>query len=358
VTSTAKSAAEALYGSGKLHPLRPLLAPLFVDPRALAGADVLFRAVESLAGPLGLTRFDVVMNEGGFALLEVQAGDPSAMGWHGALAEAFGQPPSLMLAHRRAFERLTDARSIAFAVKRGSIVESDHQLLAEHYRAHGWTAVVVDPSELRFTGGALYAGDTPVRAVFRDALDELLPTPGGPALTAAVDARAVVMLNPFSAAKADDKSLLEPLSTFERWDSETARVLRAHVPCTRLVRERRCDWEGAGVEMAQLLKQRDALVLKPVDGYGGIGVTLGHFVTDAQWSAAVDAALMQPDRFVVQRFHPLPELDVETLEGRVRAHVVHSFWFCPELAGAFYRASRNPIVNVHQGGGLAPVFFR
>jgi hypothetical protein len=358
MSSASRAAAEALHRSGKLHPLRPLLAPLYVDRAALAGTDVLFRAIESLGGPLGFTRFDVVLNDAGFQLLEIQAGDPSAMGWHGALAEAFGEPPSLMLAHRRAFERLTDARSIAFVVKRGSIVESDHQLLAGHYRAHGWTAVVVDPSELRFEAGTLRARDTEVRAVFRDALDELLPTPGGPALTAAVDARAVVMLNPFSAAKADDKSLLEPLSTFDRWDAETARVLRAHVPCTRLVRERRCDWEGAQVDLPRLLVRRDRLVLKPVDGYGGIGITLGPFVSDAQWTTAVDAALKQPGRFVVQRFHALPELEVEALEGPLRAHVVHSFWFCPELAGAFYRASRNPIVNVHQGGGLAPVFFR
>jgi hypothetical protein len=40
------------------------------------------------------------------------------------------------------------------------------------------------------------------------------------------------------------------------------------------------------------------------------------------------------------------------------AFVVHSLWFHPYLAGAFSRASTLPVVNVHQGGGLAPVFFR
>jgi hypothetical protein len=281
------------------------------------------------------------------------------MGWHGALAETMGEAPTLMQAHRLAFEARTPSRSIAFSVQRGSIVESDHQLLAEHYRAHGWTALVVDPSELTFDGTTMRARGAAVGCVFRDAMDELMATPGGPALKAAVEVNAVTLMNPFCSAAADDKALLEPLSTFGRWDAQTARVLKAHVPCTRIVRERRCDWEGAEVDLsAHLRAHREELVLKPVDGYGGIGITLGAFVSPARWDEAVAQALARPGGFVTQRYHALPQLQLQTLEGPRRGYVVHSLWFCPALAGAFLRGCEAPVVNVHQGGGLAPVFFK
>lgn len=315
---------------------------------------------------LGFTRLDVVCPNdapANFQLLEVQAGDPSAMGWHDALAEIFGEAPSLMPAHRGAFEALTKGRRIAFVVAKDSIVESDHRLLAEHYAKHGWQAVVVDPRELRFDGTQLLARGAPVDAVFRDALDELFVgefTSGGTALLAAAKADAVVVMNPFAAALADDKALLEPLSMPGRWSHELARVLAEHVPCTRVVRERRVDWEGSEVDLLDFLRSaREQLVLKPVDGYGGFGITVGPFVTAQAWDTALDEALRKPNRYVAQRYHALPRQQVTLLEGgREEAFVVHSLWFTPGLTGAFTRASLQPVVNVHQGGGLAPVFFR
>jgi carboxylate-amine ligase len=202
-----------------------------------------------------------------------------------------------------------------------------------------------------------------VDAVFRDALEELFTadfTPGGRALLAAVQADAVVVMNPFAAALADDKALLEPLSTPARWGPEVAKVLAAHVPCTRVVRERRVDWEGAEVDLPDFLRSaREQLVLKPVDGYGGFGITVGPFATAAAWDAALQAALRKPGGFVAQRYHPLPRHRVVLPDGSEQgAFVVHSLWFHPALVGAFSRASLQPVVNVHQGGGLAPVFFR
>lgn len=394
MNSPRQSRLQELVRSGRVHPLRPLGAPSTLPSRdtfAHVGATLL-RALTSLlphAQPsslivetpglhevikrelsrgrgLGFTRLDVVCPldvPTQFQLLEVQAGDPSAMGWHDALAELFEEEPTLMPSHRRAFEALTPGRRIAFVVAKDSIVESDHKLLAEHYAQNGWKALVVDPRELHFDGTRLLAHGEPVDAVFRDALDELFLgefIPGGTALLNAALADAVVVMNPFCSALADDKALLEPLSTPSRWNPELAAVLSAHVPCTRVVRERRADWEGREVDLPDFLRSaREQVVLKPVDGYGGHGITVGPFVSAAAWDTALDDALRRPNRYVAQRYHALPRQQVELLEGSSQeSFVVHSLWFHPGLAGAFSRASLQPVVNVHQGGGLAPVFFR
>ncbi len=377
LTASLAAAAAEVWRSGRLKPLRPLATPwLFegvneaeLERRLLA----LHRKVEALlddtlaihprvrdaaradlaAGRrLLFTRYDVICPPEApldFSLLEVQAGDPSAMGWSDHLSSAFAphvaaHPKWLMPSHRA---ELGAPRSIAFVVVKDSIVEQDHLLLAEHYRAHGWQAQVVDPRELTFDGAALRARGTGVDVVFRDAIDELVEEPwttGGEALLAAHAAGAVRVANPFAAAFADDKCLLERLSLADVAQVPTTRVLTAGL--ARQLEAERAQW-----------------VLKPADGYGGFGVVVGPFVPGGEWGEALGSALAGPRRWVAQRYVPLPRQTVAVLDDAGAAHeeerfVVHSLWVHGDrFAGAFMRASQHPVVNVHQGGGLAPVFF-
>jgi hypothetical protein len=389
-------AAAALFKSGAIAPARPLIAPFPFrwDERTTRGLGVLEAATNQLierwadqdpalpkvpfdarALPNALadaragrrllfTRFDVVCpadDPQAFSLLEVQAGDPSAMGWADLLCDAMKLPATLMPSHRRALEQRTAGRRIAFAIPDRALVRSDHLALAEHYQAHGWEAHVVDPAQFAFDGRLLTAGGHPVDAVFRDALDELLAPerlPGGEALLAAHAAGNVAVANPFSAAVADDKAWLESLSTEAGWDAATWNVLSRHVPCTRLVAERTVDWRGERVELLPFIRaNRARLVLKPCEGYGGFGIVVGPFATPEQWNAAVLRAL-SGQRFVVQEFVPLPRhqlawIDPQGAETSGEAFVVHSFWqHGGRFAGGYIRASTAPIVNVHQGGGL------
>lgn len=322
---------------------------------------------------LGFTRLDVVCpadDPTNFSLLEVQAGDPSAMGWHDALLEAHGHDTShgLMASHRHTFERQCTGRRIAFVIVDGSLVHSDQELLTEHYRAHGWQAHCVDPRALTFEGGALRAHGQVVDAVFRDALDELRLEPwrvGGDALLQAHREGAVLVMNSFAAGLADDKSLLEALSTPARWPAKTLKFLNKHVPMTRIVRAGPMRWGDLEVNdfEAFAAARQGELVLKPVDGYGGFDVTVGVSVSASDWAAAVRRARAAPGQYVAQAYVPLPRRELAIFDGEhgtvstQLANVVHSLWFHPHrgFAGAFVRASTGLVVNVHQGGGLAPV---
>lgn len=383
------AALHALVQSGAVAPMKPLAsawelrAPIARAAEALvACVDVLLkRWVERAPGPtlrlyprleplarfdgeagrrLFSTRLDVVCPPEApehFQLLEVQAGDPSAMGWVEQLLGALKLPRwNLADSHRRAVERHTSARRIAFVVVNESIVESDHRALAAHYRAHGWSAVVCDPRKLNFDGETLRADGQPVEVVFRDAIDELFDAPwtsGGEALVAAQRAGRVLVLNPFTATVADDKAWLETLSTRDGWSEEQWELLSRHVPWTRRLTE---------AHAAHARANRSSLVLKPVDGYGGYGVVIGAETSEPGWNAAVDAALTGPKPCVVQRYVPLPRQGVWRLTSDGRAElaslrVVHSF-FCHDgaFAGGFVRAAEGAVVNVHQGGGLGPLY--
>lgn len=400
-TPEACAAAVALFKSGAIAPMRPLVSAFAmpntprlrvtlstiehacdalidrwargdatlphppIDPRVREAALLDVRSGRRLL----FTRMDVVCPPEApaeFQLLEVQAGDPSAMGWCDLLATALGTPATLMRSHRRHLEALTPGRSVAFAVPLQSIVRSDHEALAVHYRANGWEATVVDPGSLRFNGKVLTAANRPVDVVFRDALDELLDparSPGGESLLDAHAAGKVLVANPFSAALADDKSWLEALSTESEWGSETWAVLSRHVPCTRVVRAGKVRWRGEEVELPSFIRSnRERLVLKPCEGYGGFGVVVGPASTVEDWEAALGRGL-SGQRLVVQEYVSLPRhtlrmLDGSGVEQTGVANVVHSLWVhAGQLAGGFVRASNQPVVNVHQGGGLGPISF-
>ena len=83
-------------------------------------------------------------------------------------------------------------------------------------------------------------------------------------------------------------------------------MIAAHVPWTRLV----ADMRRTGRQQAPLLelarRDREWLVLKPNDEYGGKGVMLGWEATEADWDAALERALRDaPGTWVVQERIPV-----------------------------------------------------
>ena len=47
-------------------------------------------------------------------------------------------------------------------------------------------------------------------------------------------------------------------------------------------------------------------MLKPNRSYGGEGVVIGHGLTPAEWEAALDQALADKERWVVQQLASIP----------------------------------------------------
>src|SRR5206468_3838495 len=76
-----------------------------------------------------------------------------------------------------------------------------------------------------------------------------------------------------------------------------------HIPWTRMVAERMTTHAGRTVDLVPfIVANRDRLVLKPNDEYGGKGIVLGWSVDDAAWERAVRAALNEA--YVVQERVP------------------------------------------------------
>ena len=246
---------------------------------------------------------------------------------------------------------------------------TEFELFVEYFAENGITAVVCDPDDMEFRNGQLYAAGMPVDFVYKRVLvSELLLRYGlDHPIIDALHARAACLVNPFSCkllhkkaslAVASDERNAHLLTVAER------QAVQAHIPWTRTVEERTTlDPAGNPIDlMPWASANREGLVLKPNDEYGGKGVLIGWETEQSPWDTALADAVNEPT--VVQErvqiaYEEFPAL---TADGAVTIdqRLVDSDPFLfrgQRVHGCLCRLSSETLLNVTAGGGsIVPVF--
>jgi len=141
-------------------------------------------------------------------------------------------------------------------------------------------------------------------------------------------------------------------------------LIRNHIPWTRVVADVQTAHYGEHVELlAFIRKERENLVLKPSDEYGGSGVTLGWETSEAAWDEAIGRALTAKNgTWIVQERIPIRRevFPYIAQAGRVdyRDMLVDfaPYLFRGKLSGFLTRLSSTGLANVTSGGGQVPAF--
>jgi hypothetical protein len=244
---------------------------------------------------------------------------------------------------------------------------SEFELYREYLEAAGLRCVVADVRSCEYRGNRLVADGTPIDLVYKRVLINELIEQGGldHPLVRAVREGAVCMVNPFRCKILHKKASLAVLSDernhdlfhpSERW------IIRELVPWTRVVEERRTEFDGASIDLVPWIRDhRDRLVLKPNDDYGGTGIVLGWEVDDAAWEAGLARALAEP--YIVQEriglpSEPFPSFADGELVFADRIVDTAPFVFDGRYVdGCLTRVSTASLVNVTAGGGsTVPTF--
>lgn len=238
---------------------------------------------------------------------------------------------------------------------------SEFVLFEKEFAARGIPAFIGDPRNAEYRDGALYVDGRRVTLIYKRVLiDELVDRCGldGPVVQA-VRAGAVCMVNPFrckvlhkkaSLAVVSDEANEHLLSDLERF------AVAAHVPWTRVVTERKTRHGTSDVDLVPFIAaNRERLVLKPNDEYGGKGIVLGWTVNDSAWGDAIKVALAQPH--IVQERVAVPSELWPAWEGDQvhfgeRMLDTAPFLFDGSvMAGCLTRIATDPLLNVTAGGG-------
>ena len=244
---------------------------------------------------------------------------------------------------------------------------SEFRLFLDYFRSQGLECIITTPQEIEYRDGKLYAGDFHITLIYKRILITELVEQGGidhPVVQAVRDG-AVCMVNPFHCKLLYKKASLAVLSDEQNASLFTPAerdAINTHIPWTRRVAKRYTEYDGNRVDLIPfILENKNRLVLKPNDDYGGHGIVLGWLVDDATWENAIQAGL--DSVHVVQEKVTIPSEPYPSVvngELRIQDRLLDTapFIFYGEYVdGCLTRLATDPLLNVTAGGGSSvPTF--
>jgi glutathionylspermidine synthase len=333
---------------------------------------------------------------GDIKFIEFNCDSPSGMGWHDVMVDMFKELPTMKKAGEtfkleadkfldthtkmllKKYQEFCKAKGetpvsdpmFAIVCASDSTILSDVKVIVDTLAQKGHKAIYADPRDFAYDGKHVTKDGQIVHVIYRDAVQEFLDEPyygHTDAVLKAYEDGNICFVNPFCSRVGGLKSVLAIMHD-ERFSylftEEELEVIKKYIPFTRLVRDLETDYHGEKVNILDLIKNnREKLVLKPNSGYGGHGVMVGPAVTDEEWKDTLKTAMSPGNTYVVQEMVPIPfdefpVVDEGKFLGFQPKNVNINFWaYDGEFGGAYVRAASGAIINVHQGGGMVPVFY-
>ena len=346
--------------------------------RDLAHVDPGFR------DPSPVSRLDAffVAEAGGLRFTEYNAETPAGGAYNDVLTEVFFGLPIMrefmrtwdlrpLPARHDVLHALLDAHeqwSGTRALPRIAIVDwadvptrSEFVLFQDYFTRQGLDCVIVDPRNVEYDGKRLRSEHGDIDLVYkRVLLTELVEREGidHPILRAVKDHK-VCMVNPPSCKILHKKASLAVLSDERNaslFDADEQQAIAASIPWTRVIEERRSTYDGVDIDLLAFTDaNREQLVLKPNDEYGGKGIVLGWEVDSETWKKTIATALNEP--YIVQQRIALPtEPYPSMVDGRVvfadrMVDTAPYVAYGDHVDGCLTRLATAALLNVTAGGG-------
>jgi hypothetical protein len=360
------------------------LVDLTPEERELAAVDPGYRRSSPTS------RLDSFITTSAYQFVELNAESPAGIAYNEVLVDIFLELPvmkrfqerytlgrfrsrervleTLLSCHREAGGR-EEKPTIGIVDYEDVPTRTEHHLFREFFESKGYPALVCDPRHLTYEAGVLRHDGTAIQIVYKRLLvNELLDRKAElSALLRAARERAVTIVNPFRCKAIHKKAIFAVLTDEELqslFTEEERAAIAAHVPWTRRVRPGHTTRRGQKIDLPEFIrKNRDQLVMKPNDEYGGKGVFIGWEMSDTAWEEALAQALRQP--YVVQQKVELQRQEFPELAdqgGGLRLNFrdlvvdLDPFVFEGEVEGFLTRLSGTSLANVTSGGGQVPAF--
>ena len=352
--------------------------------RELIAIDPGYKAVSPTA------RLDSFLTDNSYSFVELNGESPAGIAYADAAYDIFSSLPVMkrfaqeyevkaLYGRKYMLEVLLDSYeeflgrkpdrkpSIAIVDLADLPTKTEFELFKEFFEQSGYSAIISSPQELEFSNGRLRKGDFEIDIVYkRLLLNEYLPIMlDYPALLNAYRAGAVCMVNSFRSKLIHKKALFAVLTDkrHEALFSPTEQsTISAHVPWTRIVKDEETDHFGKSINLLDFAsRNRDKLVLKPNDDYGGHGITIGWNTNETQWNEALQAALANADYLLQERVPTAREtFPALTEDGKIEFAEqlvdLDPLLFNGKVGSAFTRLSFSELANVTSGGGMVPTY--
>ncbi len=336
------------------------------------------------------SRLDAFLLPNSLKFAEYNGESPAGPGYAESLAEIFRDLP-IMGKFSQRYEvhsyplsaKLLDALLASYRDWGGSSAEpqiaivdwegvptwSEFEILQERFERMGVPTLIADPRELEFDGKQLVAQRKVIDLVYRRVLiNDIVAKPAECApLVKAYSANAVCVANNFRCKIPHVKAFFAVLTDEQNgalFSLSERELIKNHIPWTRVVADVTTAHYGQQVELlAFIRKERENVVLKPSDEYGGSGVTLGWETSENAWDDAIERALTAKNGvWIAQERIPIRRevfpftTDVGQVHYRDMLVDFAPYLFRGKLCGFLTRLSATGLANVTSGGGQVPAF--
>lgn len=352
--------------------------------RELVSIDPGYQSVSPTA------RLDSFLTESAYSFVELNGESPAGIAYADAAYDIFSALPVmkrfaefyrlralygrqhmldvLLDSYREFLGREPDRKpQIAIIDLPGMPTQKEFELFKDFFESKGHSAIICTPQELEFANGRLRCGEFEIDIVYKRLLvNEYLPImEEHPALLDAYLARAICMVNPFRSKLIHKKALFAVLTDQRRaylFSPAEQDAISQHVPWTRIVRAEKTDYHGREIDLVKfIVENRERMVLKPNDDYGGHGITIGWNADEIGWEEALRGALANGDYLVQERVptarESFPALQPDgSIEFAEQLVDLDPLLFNGKLGSAFTRLSFTELANVTSGGGMVPTY--
>jgi len=331
-----------------------------------------------------VARFDGFVADGQLKYTEYNTDSPASVAWNEAQQKVFLEmTPVQKLAEK--FELIEDFPTTAFfAAVTGAyrdfglnepprllvtdwkevLTRPEFELIAEYFEVRGIPATIADPRDLEFRDGALWAGDFRAnlvvrRVILRELAERREQCQG---IIEAQRSGTVCFANPFRSKIAGNKgcfAFMHHPKSRHLFSSEEHEAIREFIPWTAVLEHSPVEFRGNSVDPFDVaLKHRPEMILKPMNRYGGKGVTVGHETSETDWLKVLGEA--ESGGWCVQERVAIPEEDFPVTEPEfhlaMRRVNLNPFSIAGQYAGSLIRISPKSIINVSGGGAQIPSF--
>ncbi|MBA3513504.1 MAG: hypothetical protein H0T77_03905, partial [Pyrinomonadaceae bacterium] len=334
--SAIEAAAETIAGAFEKLVARALEHQPLLNDLGLTPAEEQMARIDPGYSTLCVTsRLDAYLTDSGFQFLEYNAENPAGISDQMQLEKILMALPHMrdflaqhehwtpqphvrlldsLLATYREWGGQEPSPQIAIVDWAGVSTASEFEVLKQYFESAGYRTVIVDPRALEYDGEHLKAGTFRIDIVYKrviiheflEKFDDTHP------LSRAYRDRNVCMVNSFRTKVAHKKAGFAILSDPQYADLFTDLELKTfwrHIPWTRVVRKGTTTLDNVERELVEILRtERERLVLKPNDDYGGHGVVMGWECSSEDWEQTIAQAFTRD--FVVQERVPVKKVAI------------------------------------------------
>lgn len=240
---------------------------------------------------------------------------------------------------------------------------SEFELLQMFFKDHGYEAVIASPKSFEIKNGKSYANGQEVHLVYkrvitRELLEKYDSVQG---FVECIKQGLVCVCNSFQSYIVGNKKVLALLTNpqfHDIYSVDELNVINQTVPWTKILANTTEKFKDYTVHLKDfVLDNKDKLVLKPANSYGGKDVYLGNETEQSTWEKVM-LENIENENWVVQEFVDIPQeffpIVGDKIELKLKKVIINPFALLGKYSGTITRVSDESVINVSAGGGLVP----